>query len=97
MQIKSGDRDGLVVDHFERDGKDTVALERTVSSQQCVQNRAQGEEVRTPIDLTAIQLFRRHEGRRSQYLPADGQLAEIQFGNAKIGDLGMAVFGKQDI
>ena len=86
-----------MVDHFERNGENAVALERAVSSQQRIQNRAQGEEIGAPIDPTAVQLFRRHEGRRSQNLAVDGQLAEIQFGNAKIGDLGMAVFGKQNI
>src|ERR1019366_7755105 len=55
------------------------------------------EKIRAPIQSFAAQLFRRHVGRSSKHLSRQGEVREVQLGDAEVGDLGVAVIVNQNI
>ena len=62
-----------------------------------VENDAQRKNIRTAIHAFAAELFGSHICGRAHHLTRKGQLAQIQLGDAEVGNLGVSVFGDQDV
>ena len=97
FEVKCGGGHGITIDHLVADGRGTVAMKRRVAGNHGVENHAEGKKIGAAIRAFTHQLFGGHVGGRSQDAAGNGEVSHIQFGNAKIGNLGMTVFGEQNV
>ena len=88
---------GIVIDQLEADSRGAIALKRPVTGEHVVQNHSQRKQVGAGIHSFFSQLLGGHKGRASQDLAGKGQVGVVQFSNAEIGDLGMAIGRDQNV
>ncbi len=103
-------RRGVVNDRVQR-VDERGALERLMTCQELVEDRAEGEDVAALVDRASGHLLGRHVRRRAEDLPflrqsqgrrvsADGRgeaVAVDQLGQAEVDDLGVALAGDEDV
>src|SRR5579871_1823479 len=89
-------RDRGFIDDFVNNGCYVLADERLFARQHFVEDNAQAEQIRTPIQRASFYLLRRHVIGRTQDLPGVSDLP-AGFGDAEIHDLYRAVRGDHDV
>src|ERR1700682_499903 len=97
IKVKGAGRYRFSVDDLEAHRGRAVSMKRRVPGNHDVKNYAERKEIGAPIDGLAYQLFGCHVRWSTQQTAGEGEVSQVQLGDAEISDLGPAFLSYQDV